>query len=124
MQISYDVSDWKKQYDDSRNRPTNLDDAVDLLRESDVKMGELAVSMIVGRELGKVEDDALPSNKMSNLMGMSLFISRHVSKQRAKVRMGKRQYETTVPRFVSPPPRWRRAQKPPMTTRWKHCSRK
>lgn len=100
MIISYDASDWKKEYDNGNIRPTNVDDAIDLMRESDVKTSQLAVALIVGRETGEVKDETLPSNKMANLMGMSLHVSRYRSQQRAKVRLGKNQHETTVPRFV------------------------
>lgn len=103
MQISYDVSDWKAQYDQGDIRPANLDEAIDLMRESSVKPGRLATALIVGRELGHVNDDNLPSNKMANLMGTSLAISHYRSRQTARVQLGKERKETDVPRFVASP---------------------
>ncbi|HSG61618.1 MAG TPA: hypothetical protein VLA24_09315 [Pseudomonadales bacterium] len=101
MRISYDVSDWVDTYNASKDRPRNIDDAIDLMRESAIKSGELAALLIVGRELGEVTDASLPSNKMSNLTGMALHIARYRSRQRVTVKLGKNQHETTVPRYVA-----------------------
>ena len=99
MQISYDVTDWKTQYDKTGDRPTSLDEAVDLMRESNIKSGELAMLLIIGRELGIVTDDRLPSNKMSNLTGMGLHLARHRSRQTARANVGGT--EMDVPRFIA-----------------------
>ena len=99
MQISYDATDWKQQYDSSPAKPTSMDDAIDLMRESNVKPGELAMLLIVGRELGIVRDPNVPSNKISNLTGVALAVSRYRSRQTAKVTIGDKQIE--VPRFIS-----------------------
>lgn len=101
MQISYDVSDWKSQYDASSERPADLDEAIDLMRESAVKQGSLAVALIIGRELGKVNDPNLPSNKMANLMGASLAIARYRSRQKVKTKAVGSDKEVTVRRFVA-----------------------
>lgn len=103
MQISYDVSDWKAQYDATEDRPTNLDEAIDLMRESSVKQGQLAVSLIIGRELGKVADPNLPSNKMANLMGASLAIARYRSRQKVRTAIKPSGKQVDVRRFVAHP---------------------
>lgn len=99
MEIRYDATDWKNHYEQSAARPTTLDDAIDLMRESNIKPGELAVLLIVGRELGIVKDPNLPSNKMSNLTGTALAVSRYRSRQRAQVTIAGK--KTSVQRFVS-----------------------
>lgn len=100
MQISYDVSDWKQQYDQNQSvRPTSADDAVDLMRESNTRVSDISVSLIVGRELGKVQDETLPSNKLSNLLGMSLHLARYRSRQMAQVKIAG--HDTEVPRYVA-----------------------
>lgn len=99
MEIRYDVSDWKNHYEQSAARPSSLDEAIDLMRESNIKPGELAMLLIVGRELGIVKDQNLPSNKISNLTGAALAISRYRGRQRAQVKIAGK--DTSVPRFVS-----------------------
>lgn len=100
MIISYDVSDWKEEFDKSDNRPTSGDDAIDLMRESSVKTGELARDLIINRELGNVDDESLPSNKMANLMGMSVHLSGKISRQAVKARLQNKK-EVRLPRFVA-----------------------
>lgn len=99
MQISYDITDWKQQYDSSSAKPTSMDDAIDLMRESNIKPGELAALLIVGRELGIVKDPNIPTNKISNLTGVALAVSRYRSRQMAKVTIGGKQ--TEVPRYIA-----------------------
>lgn len=101
MQISYDVSDWKQQYDNGSERPADLDEAIDLMRESSVKQGALAVALIIGRELGKVNDPNLPSNKMANLMGASLALARYRSRQKVKATVQPSGKEVNLRRFVA-----------------------
>jgi len=101
VQISYDVSDWKQQYDNGGERPADLDEAIDLMRESSVKQGALAVALIIGRELGKVSDPNLPSNKMANLMGTSLAIARYRSRQKVRATVKPSGKEVNVRRFVA-----------------------
>lgn len=73
MEIRYDVTDWEQNYNQNQSvRPASADDAVDLMRESNTRVSDISVALIVGRELGKVKDETLPSNKLSNLLGMSL----------------------------------------------------
>ncbi len=99
MQISYDVSDWKQQYDGSSSRPVSADEAIGLMRESDISLSELAMLLIVGRELGIVKDATLPTNKLSNLTGMAKHLSTYRSNQRAKVNLAGK--DVDVPRFVA-----------------------
>lgn len=99
MQISYDATDWKQQYDSSPAKPTSMDDAIDLMRESNVKPGELAMLLIVGRELGIVKDPNVPTSKISTLTGMAKAVSDYRTRQTAKVTINGKQVE--IPRFVS-----------------------
>lgn len=99
MQISYDVTDWEQEYDSSSERPQSADDAIDLMKESNLKLGKASMLLIVGREKGKVDDDSLPSNKLCNLLGMGKHLSGYRSRQRAIVKIkGK---ETKIPRYIS-----------------------
>lgn len=100
MEIRYDVTDWKQRYDENQSvRPASADDAVDLMRESNTRVSDISVSLIVGRELGKVKDDTLPSNKLSNLLGMSLHLARYRSRQTAQVKIAGK--NTEVPRYTA-----------------------
>lgn len=99
MRISYDATDWKQQYDSSPAKPASMDDAIDLMRESNVKPGELAMLLIVGRELGIVKDPNVPTSKISTLTGMAKAVSDYRSRQTAKVTINGKQVE--IPRFVS-----------------------
>ncbi len=100
MEIRYDVTDWKQRYDENQSvRPASADDAVDLMRESNTRVSDISVSLIVGRELGKVQDDTLPSNKLSNLLGMSLHLARYRSRQTAQVKIAGK--DTEVPRYTA-----------------------
>lgn len=99
MQISYDVTDWAEEYDTSAERPQSADDAIDLMRESNLKLGKASMLLIIGREKGKVDDDGLPSNKLCNLIGMSRHLSGYRSQQRATVKIKDKEVE--VPRYIS-----------------------
>lgn len=100
MEIRYDVTDWKNRYDENKSvRPASADDAVDLMRESNTRVSDISVALIVGRELGKVQDETLPSNKLANLMGLSLHLARHRSRQMAQVKIAG--HDTEVPRYVA-----------------------
>jgi hypothetical protein len=99
MQISYNVSDWAEHYQKSDVRPTSVDEAIDLMRESNIKLSELAILLIVGRELGIVKDVTLPSNKIGNLTGTALHLSHRRSRQTARVTIAG--HDVDVPRFVA-----------------------
>lgn len=100
MEIRYDVTDWKQNYDQNQSvRPASADDAVDLMRESNTRVSDISVALIVGRELGKVKDETLPSNKLSNLLGMSLHLARYRSRQMAQVKIAGKDVE--VPRYTA-----------------------
>lgn len=100
MEIRYDVTDWKQRYDENQSvRPVSADDAVDIMRESNTRVSDISVSLIVGRELGKVKDETLPSNKLSNLLGMSLHLARYRSRQTAQVKIAGKPME--VPRYTA-----------------------
>lgn len=99
MEIQYDITDWKNHYDASDARPASIDEAIGLMLESDIKPSEAALLLIVGRELGLVKDPNLPTNKISNLLGVSQRISQYRAKQVAEVRIAGK--TTTVPRYVS-----------------------
>lgn len=99
MQISYNVADWADHYQKSNVRPSSVDDAIDLMRESNIKLSELAMLLIIGRELGIVKDATLPSNKISNLTGTALHLSHRRSRQTVKVQIAGR--DVDVPRFVA-----------------------
>ncbi len=99
MEIRYDVTDWANDYKSSTTKPTSLDEAIELMRESNIKPGELAKLLIIGRELGIVKDSRLPTNKISNLTGMALHVSRHRSRQVAQTRIAGKDVE--VPRFIA-----------------------
>lgn len=100
MEIRYDVTDWKQQYDaNSAVRPSSADDAIELMRESDARVSDLALSLIVGRELGEVQDASLPTNKLANLLGMSNHLTNYRARQTAKVNIAGK--EQNVPRYVA-----------------------
>lgn len=99
MEIRYDISDWAEEYEASGDRPQSADDAIDIMRESDMKLGKAALLLIVGREKGQVNDATLPSNKLSNLIGMSRHLSGYRTRQRATVKIKDKDVE--VPKYIS-----------------------
>lgn len=100
MEIRYDVSDWKQRYDTEQSvRPTSADEAVELMRESHIRVSDLALSLIVGRELGHVQDAGLPTNKLANLLGMSNHLTNYRARQTAKVTIAGK--EQNVPRYIA-----------------------
>lgn len=99
MEIRYDITDWEQAYDASKTRPGNMDEAIDLMRESDIKLSELALLLIVGRERGEVQDERMPTNKLSNLLGLAKHVSAYRGRQMARVSIAGKDME--VPRFVS-----------------------
>ncbi len=99
MEIRYDIADWEQAYDTSQARPTNMDEAIDLMRESDIKLSELALLLIVGRERGDVQDERMPTNKLSNLIGLARHVGSYRSRQKARVNIAGK--DVDVPRFVS-----------------------
>ena len=101
MEIQYNIDDWHDEYQSSQEKPASFDEAVDLMQESSIGMGKLAMLLIVGREKGQVNDERMPSNKLANLTGVAKALGSYRYNQVIKARVGKDQHEVSIPAYVA-----------------------
>lgn len=73
--IVIEVNDWKKEYDDFPHKIESFEDAVERQVSSSYSVQEMARMIVVGRELGDIEENIIPPNKCILATGASVAYS-------------------------------------------------